>query len=218
MLVAIHLGHNGDIMKKNVRNISIMLVCLSLLFILAACKSSEPTTSPEEIMTSVAQTVESDFTKTAIARPTETPTIPPTPTNTPLPPTPTLGVTVPPVSATTALPVSTGTDNGVWASSNPVDGTNQTAGQKFDVTVTLMNTGTTTWTTGYSIKFVSGSRMGAPETIAMPYEVPPTKTAQIKISFTAPTTTGTARGNWSIVNAAGTPFASFYCEYLIVQP
>ncbi|MFZ3070296.1 MAG: NBR1-Ig-like domain-containing protein [Anaerolineaceae bacterium] len=197
---------------------TLALGCLSLMLILSACAPSEPTISPEEVLTSVALTVESDFTRTAIARPTETPTVAPTATNTPIPVTPTLAVTNTPISATATISIPSGTDNGVWASSNPADGTKVNAGQEFKVTLTLMNTGTSTWTTAYSIKFSSGSRMGAPETIMMPYEVPPTKNVQFTISFTAPSTTGDVRGNWSIVNASGTAFYSFYVEYEVIQP
>jgi len=174
--------------------------------------------SPEEIMTSIAETVAVDFTRTAIARPTDTPTPPPPPTNTATPVTPTIVVTNTPAGTQVPTSIPGGQDAGVWVSSNPADGSNITAGQPFDVNVTLMNTGTTTWTTAYAIKFINGERMGAPESIPMTIDVPPTKSITLTVHFTAPSTAGTVRSNWQIVNAAGTGFYSFYFEYNIVTP
>jgi len=174
--------------------------------------------SPEEIMTSIAETVAVDFTRTAIARPTDTPTPLPTPTNTATPVTPTIAVTNTPAGTQVPTSIPGGQDAGVWVSSNPADGSNITAGQPFDVNVTLMNTGTTTWTTAYAIKFINGERMSAPETIYLPIEVPPTKSITLTVKFTAPSSGGTVRSNWQIVNAAGTGFYSFYFEYNIVTP
>lgn len=194
---------------------SAMIICALLL---SACAASTPTISPDQILTSVAQTVAVDFTRTAVARPTDTPTPLPTPTETPLPPTATFPPTNTPAAGATATTVPGGRDAGVWVSSVPADNSNITAGLPFDVVLTLMNTGTTTWTTAYAIKFVSGDRLGASETITMPYEVPPTKTVSFTMKFTAPATAGTVRGDWAMVNAAGTSFSTFYFEYNIVTP
>jgi len=196
----------------------LLLLGLSMALLLSACSSATPTMSPEEIMTSIAETVAVDFTRTAIARPTDTPTPLPTPTNTATPVTPTIAVTNTPAGTQAPTSIPGGQDAGVWVSSNPADGSNITAGQPFDVNVTLMNTGTTTWTTAYAIKFINGERMGAPETIYMPIDVPPTKSITLTVRFTAPSTGGTVRSNWQIVNAAGTGFYAFYFEYNIVTP
>ena len=205
-------------MKNKKTMSSLFLLSLSIILLLSACSPATPTMSPEEIMTSIAATVAVDFTRTAIARPTDTPTPLPTPTNTATSITPTIAITNTPAS--TQLPTSLpgGQDAGVWVSSDPADGSNITAGQPFDVNVTLMNTGTTTWTTAYAIKFINGERMSAPETIYMPIEVAPTKSITLTVNFTAPSTGGTVRSNWQIVNAAGTGFYTFYFEYNIVTP
>jgi len=197
---------------------SLLLLGLSMVLLLSACSSATPTMSPEEVMTSIAETVAVDFTRTAIARPTDTPTPLPTPTNTATPVTPTIVLTNTPAGTQAPTSIPGGQDAGVWVSSNPADGSNITAGQPFEVNVTLMNTGTTTWTTAYAIKFINGERMGAPESIAMTIDVPPTKSITLTVPFTAPSTAGTVRSNWQIVNAAGTGFYSFYFEYNIVTP
>jgi hypothetical protein len=203
--------------KKAISSVFFSAVMISML-LLSACSKSTPTPSPDQIMTSIAQTVEVDFTRTAIARPTDTPTPLPTPTYTPVPPTATFPPTNTPAAGATATAVPGGRDAGVWVSSNPADNSNITAGLPFDVVLTLMNTGTTTWTSAYAIKFISGDRLGASETISMPYEVPPSKTVTLTMKFTAPSTAGKVRGDWAIVNAAGTSFSSFYFEYNIVTP
>jgi hypothetical protein len=197
---------------------SLLLLGLSMTVLLSACSSATPTMNPEEIMTSIAETVAVDFTRTAIARPTDTPTPLPTPTNTATPFTPTIAVTNTPPGTQAPTSIPGGRDAGVWVSSNPADESNITAGEPFDVSVSLMNTGTSTWTTAYAIKFTNGERMGAPETIYLPIEVPPTKSITLTVSFTAPSTGGTVRSNWQIVNAAGTGFSTFYFEYNVVTP
>lgn len=206
--------------KKTISSVFFTAVIISAL-LLSGCAASTPTLSPDQIMTGVAQTVEVDFTRTAVARPTDTPTPLPTPTNTPMPPTATFPPTntpATPAAGATATTAPGGRDAGVWVSSNPADNSNITAGLPFDVVLTLMNTGTTTWTTAYAIKFVSGDRLGASETMTMPYEVPPTKTVTFTMKFTAPATGGKVRSDWAMVNAAGTSFSSFYFEYNIVTP
>ena len=190
--------------KRTISSVFFSAVIISAL-LLSGCAASTPTLSPDQIMTGVAQTVEVDFTRTAIARPTDTPTPLPTPTNTP-------------AAGATATLAPGGRDGGVWVSSNPADNSHITAGLPFDVVLTLMNTGTTTWTTAYAIKFVSGDKLGASDTITMPYEVPPTKTVTITMKFTAPAAAGKVRGDWAIVNAQGTSFSTFYFEYQIVTP
>ncbi len=203
--------------KRTISSVFFSAVIISAL-LLSGCAASTPTLSPDQIMTGVAQTVEVDFTRTAIARPTDTPTPLPTPTNTPMLPTATFPPTNTPAAGATATTAPGGRDAGVWVSSNPADNSNITAGLPFDVVLTLMNTGTTTWTTAYAIKFVSGDRLGASETMTMPYEVPPTKTVTFTMKFTAPATSGKVRSDWAMVNAAGTSFSSFYFEYNIVTP
>lgn len=191
---------------------------LGILLTLNACAPKASTPSPDMIRTNVAQTVAVEFTKTAIARPTETPTPQPTPTFTALPPTatvPTASITRTATTPSASQPAAGGTDGGVWARSEPADGATIAAGSTFNVVVTLLNTGTSTWTTDYGIRFMDGKQMGAPDLIKMPYTVPPQMTAQITMKFTAPSTAGDVRSDWSIVNANGNAFGYFWFEYKI---
>ena len=205
---------------------TVLLIGLALMLALAGCRPKEDPMAEEMRQTNVAQTVAAQFTKTAIARPTDTPvptaTTAPTATPTSLPtssvPTAAIGVTPSPQTTTTAAAptASGGVDAGVWARSAPADDSVIDAGAKFQVVVTLMNTGTTTWTTDYYIQFVDGANFGLTEkTIKMPIDVPPTMSVQFTLNFTAPQTAGVAKSDWNIVNSSNVPFGYFYFQYTI---
>jgi hypothetical protein len=211
------------------RKILLTLLIIGTIFTLtlSGCAPKEDPLQAEAQKTYVAQTVAVQFTKTAIARPSDTPV----PTNTPIPsptPQPTVEATATsavPTAAVgtteveetaTSLPPSGGTDAGVWVRSDPVDGASISAGGKFNVVVTLMNIGTTTWTTDYYIQFTGGDAMGSATKINMPYEVPPQMSVQFTMEFTAPTTTGTVRSDWSIVNPNNVGIGIFWFEYTII--
>ncbi len=136
--------------------IIVLLIGLVLVMAISGCRPKEDPLAEEARQTNVAQTVAAQFTKTAIARPTNTPI--PTATTAPTAtataaitaiPTAAMGTTPSPQATTTksAPTASTGVDAGVWTRSAPADDSIVDSGAKFTVVVTLMNTGTTTWTT-----------------------------------------------------------------------
>lgn len=125
------------------------------------------------------------------------PTATPTVTGTPPTPTPTKTGTVQPSSCDRAQFISDVT---------VPDGTVFAPGVAFSKTWRLKNVGTCTWTTGYSLMFDSGEKMGGPDTAAMPTNVAPGQTVDITINLTSPTTAGTYRGYWKFKNASGVPF------------
>lgn len=202
----------------------VLLIGLVIMVAISGCRPKEDPLAEEARQTNVAQTVAVQFTKTAIARPTDTPV--PTATTAPtatatlttVVPTAALGTTPSPqATTTTAAPTASGgIDAGVWTRSAPADDSEVLAGAKFQVVVTLMNTGTTTWTTDYYIQFVDGNNFGITQnTFKMPTEVPPTMSIQFTMNFTAPQTVGVAKSNWNIVNASNVPFGYFYFQYNI---
>ena len=202
----------------------VLLIGLVIMVAISGCRPKEDPLAEEARQTNVAQTVAVQFTKTAIARPTDTPV--PTATTAPtatatlttVVPTAALGTTPSPqVTTITAAPTASGgIDAGVWTRSAPADDSEILAGAKFQVVVTLMNTGTTTWTTDYYIQFVDGNNFGITQnTFKMPTEVPPTMSIQFTMNFTAPQTVGVAKSNWNIVNASNVPFGYFYFQYNI---
>ena len=64
--------------------------------------------------------------------------------------------------APTATPVVQAGDRASYDSQTPQDGTHVSRGQTFDITWYLLNTGTTTWTTDYSLRFFSGTNFTKP--------------------------------------------------------
>ncbi|NLC30145.1 MAG: hypothetical protein GX773_06765, partial [Chloroflexi bacterium] len=85
-------------MMETKKTKAVLLIGLILLVALAGCRPSEDPFAEETRQTGVAQTVAAQFTKTAIARPTDTPV----PTSTPLP-TATQVPTLEPIAPTAAM-------------------------------------------------------------------------------------------------------------------
>ena len=212
--------------KKKIK--MVLIVGLVMMIAFTGCRPKvDPVEEENARHTMVAATVGAQATKTAIARPTDTPI----PTNTPMPtatiqaitptnpiPTAAMGTTqTPGVTVTYTAPTAAGgIDGGVWARSAPADDSTVNAGQNFQVVVTIMNTGTTTWTPEYYIEYVDGNNFNvSPTKYTMPIDVPPSMSIQFTLSFTAPQTVGTAKSNWQIVNPAGTAFGFFYFQYIV---
>jgi hypothetical protein len=86
------------------------------------------------------------------------------------------------------------------------DKTRIDAGKSFEKTWRLKNSGTCTWTTSYAMVFASGSQMGGPSVVALPKSVSPNGTVDLKVTLTAPNTSGTYTGNWKLRNASGVIF------------
>jgi hypothetical protein len=86
------------------------------------------------------------------------------------------------------------------------DGTVFAPNTAFKKTWRLKNVGTCAWTTGYSLVYVSGEKMGLILSVAMPATVAPGQTVDVSVDMTAPATAGKYRGNWQLKNAAGVLF------------
>ncbi|MBI5702952.1 MAG: NBR1-Ig-like domain-containing protein [Chloroflexota bacterium] len=147
----------------------------------------------------------------------------PLPTRTPAPPlfvTSTLPPTKPALTIPTRIPptftpeaASTGT---AASASSPAscrdsailvedvtypDNTRVNAGETFTKTWKLQNTGTCTWS-GYTVAFVDGDRMGAPDSVPVP-ETPAKATVDVSVQLTAPSADKIYRGNFRLLNAEG---------------
>jgi hypothetical protein len=218
-------------MMKNIKRYLMILIGLTLLVGLGACGKSNKTDMNSAMSTAVQETITMGETRTAIARPSDTPIPSPTmmPTIPPIEPTspqPTFDMTAiygitqsPPPAATN--PVATPTtmageaDRGDWGRSVPADGTLIDGGTTFKVQVTIVNTGTTTWNTGYYIKHVSGPDMGVTKKFNMPTSVAPGLSVTFEIEFTAPVMIGTVKSDWAIFNQNNVAIGYFYFEYEI---
>ena len=81
------------------------------------------------------------------------------------------------------------------------DNTRIDAGEKFTKTWKLQNTGSCTWT-DYTIAFVSGDEMDAPETAPVP-ETEVSSTVEVSIDLVAPEEDGAYTANFELRNADG---------------
>lgn len=99
------------------------------------------------------------------------------------------------------------------------DGSIVSRGSAFTKIWRIKNVGTCTWTTSYTIVFVSGEKLGAPNNVSLPGSVGPGQTIDIPVNLTAPNAEGRFRGNWKLRNPSGVLFgvgasgdANFYVD------
>lgn len=76
------------------------------------------------------------------------------------------------------------------------DNTQIAGGERFDKTWRLKNTGTCTWSRGYTVVFSGGDQMGAPASIQLTQTIEPDEEFDLTIQFTAPAAAGTYRSEW----------------------
>lgn len=87
------------------------------------------------------------------------------------------------------------------------DGTEFVPGQQFTKTWRLRNSGSCTWTSGYSLVFVSGDTLGAPVSIQLTTgTVPPGEVFDVSVDLEAPMEPGTYRANFKLRNTEGLIF------------
>lgn len=185
--------------------------CLILALGLSACNLPRSEESGTPDVTQVYQTVEAKLTQSAELTPVASPTTQPTAAE--AGPSPTVGTAAPtatsqpPASPTAAVATRQCDQAGAG---NPIDvtipdDTQMTPGQEFVKTWRLVNNGTCTWTTDYSIAVFSGEAMGA-SGVQLSDQVLPGESIDVSVELTAPTATGTYQGNWKLRNAAGAWF------------
>lgn len=188
-------------MAHKKRTLSGIGVLLSLLW-LAACspsvQTSTPTLDQNPLRTEVASTVFAQVTQALASTPSVTPLPNPTATNLP---TSTPRPTASP-SPSTTVTLSSGTptveteDHAQWVSQSIADDTTFAPGEAFTMTWRLKNTGTSTWTTGYVLRYYSGESFGASEEISLGREVLPGEEIDISTQMKAPANPGTYRSDW----------------------
>jgi uncharacterized protein YkwD len=102
----------------------------------------------------------------------------------------------------TSDPTTACTDNAVLIEDVTYpDHTQVSAGEQFTKTWKIQNTGDCTWK-GYTVAFVSGERMEAPDSVPVP-ETDANATVDVSIDLIAPSTDGAYTGNFELRNAAG---------------
>ncbi len=125
----------------------------------------------------------------------------------------------------TATPVSNGTSPTTATTCNfdaqfvgdltIPDNTRVTAGQRFNKSWHVRNTGTCAWQTGTSLAFGGGAQMGAPNAIALPV-VNPGQTTDITIAMQAPATPNTYSGIWRFADPNGNLFGTQLSVIIVV--
>jgi hypothetical protein len=209
-------------MKKNA--ILITLAFLVAPIILLGCGSkapASPTTNPDLIYTAAAQTADVLLTQISQSTPSATP-VTPTPTFDPTRTaaaqtasamlTQAAAVTLPPQGTATStvaptLPAGSSGDRATYVSDVTIpDGTVLAPGATFTKTWKLQNAGTTTWTTSYSLGFISGDQMGTITSVPLSQSVAPGQQVDVSVNMVAPTTAGTYKGFWKMKNASGQLF------------
>lgn len=183
------------------------------MLILSACNLPGGQ-SAEQVQTAAAETVSAQQTQNALLTPSATNTEPPTSTPTP---SETPAVTNTPAATNTSSSgggATGGCDRAQFVSDVTVpDGEDHAPDTTFTKTWRLRNAGTCSWSTSYSVVFVSGNSMGGPATQNLTATIAPGTTVDISVNLKAPTATGSYTGYWILKNAAGQTFGdSFYVQ------
>jgi len=200
------------------KTIILLLVMLAVPIAILGCGSAAPgtpTIDPGLIYTAAAQTADARLTQIFLS----------TPSATPVPPTPTANfvqtmaaqtaaalasqaATQTPTSQTTQVltqvPPGTSGDKVTFVADVTIpDGTVLSPGAAFTKTWKLQNTGTTTWTTSYSLEFVSGQDMGTVKSVPISTSVAPGAQIDVSVDMLAPDTNGNYQSWWKMKNASG---------------
>ena len=170
-------------MAHKTRTLSVFGLLLSLMW-LAACSPAAPTSSPtidlEPFRTEVAATVLAQVTRELALTPSITPPASPTATSEP---SSTPGQTATPtVAETSGTPGVSTDDKAQWVSQSIADDTVFAPGETFTMTWRLKNTGTSTWTENYVLRYFSGEAFGAPKEIPISQEVLPGGEIEISLA------------------------------------
>jgi len=199
------------------------LVFLLIPILLMGCGSREPATptaNPDLIYTAAAQTADVRLTQIYQSTPSATPVTPtPTfdPTQTAAAQTASAILTqsamvsiTPQGTATQMVPTAPSNpqgDRSVYVSDVTIpDGSVIAPGAAFVKTWKLQNAGTTTWTTSYSLVFISGDQMGTIASVPLTQSVAPGQQVDVSVNMVAPTNQGTYQGYWKLKNGTGQLF------------
>ncbi len=195
-----------------------ILGLLSFAVLLLGCSSqapASPTTNPNLVYTAAAQTADARLTQIFQSTPSATP-VTPSPTadfvRTMAAETAsallTQAATPTPTSQTTAVstqaPPGPSGDRAVFVADVTIpDNTVMAPKAAFTKTWKLQNAGTTTWTTSYSLEFISGEQMGTVTSVKLSQSVAPGAQLDVSVDMVAPDKTGSYQGYWKLKNASG---------------
>ena len=99
-------------------------------------------------------------------------------------------------------------DKAAWQSQSPSDGTHIDAGAEFDITWNMLNTGTSTWTTGYRLRYFSGTNLSKPgKSYTLSSPVAPNAVGACSMDAIAPWQSGTYKMSVVLSNEEDVNFA-----------
>jgi hypothetical protein len=88
-------------------------------------------------------------------------------------------------------------------------------GESFTKTWKVKNAGSCAWDAGFKFQLSGGNAMGA-TAVSLPSSVAAGATYDISVPMTAPSTNGTARGNWRMSTAGGQFFGDEVFVVIVV--
>lgn len=202
-------------MFKFVRSAGLLLMLAALLLSGCSKATTTPTVDPQQVITQAAQTAQAILTNAALLTPSATTTPTPTQTSTPEPATATTTATLvtPLVSATNTQ--SSAGDSAVYLDQSPADGTIVTPGSEFNVVWRIKNTGVTTWSTQYRLRFYAGTLMSPVSAVALTNSVKPGEEIQVILPIKAPATAGEYTTIWVLSNAQDANFFNVFIRIVV---
>ncbi|MDO9546119.1 MAG: NBR1-Ig-like domain-containing protein [Pelolinea sp.] len=154
-----------------------------------------------------------DFDKVSESAAPAQPTYTPYPTNTPYP------TQVPQTYYAYDYSYVIGTPGGclnaIFISETVPDNTIYSPGDGFIKSWTIKNTGYCNWNTNYRLVLLSGSAMGGDTFSYLSDTVSPGESVTLTANLTAPSSTGTYRGEWRVQSDLGVNFARFWVQIVV---
>lgn len=96
-------------------------------------------------------------------------------------------------------------------------GSEHPGGQRLTKTWRVRNIGTSTWGDGYTLTFVSGNRLGAPESVPVP-RAEPQRTVRLEVPLVTPAEPGEYRAEWKLRDPRGAVFGPRLHVSVVVVP
>ena len=104
-------------------------------------------------------------------------------------------------------PAQTCTDEAIFIKDVTIsDGTRIEAGEIFDKTWRMRNSGSCTWSDGYSLIFISGYSLGGLTNVPLKGEVQPGSVVDLTVNLQSPANNGSYKGFWMLRNSNGELF------------
>lgn len=105
--------------------------------------------------------------------------------------------------------------NAIFISETVRDNTVFAPSDGFIKSWTIQNTGYCDWNTNYRLVFLSGDAMGGDTFTYLPETVSPGENITLTVNLTAPSTSGTYRGEWRVQSSLGVNFARFWVQIVV---